>query len=186
VCLGGRMIFKHGLNFNLLISLIEQTHKQFQQQAIKAVNIALTIRNWLVGYYIVEFEQKGEDRAEYRSKLLSKLAESSKHIKGFDERSFRNFRLFYKQYPQIQRHILSHFPNLSIWGSVTPKFDTHTDLVPVEKILSHLSYTHLENLFTIKDPLKRAFYEIESIKGTWSVRELKRQINSLYYERMAI
>lgn len=127
--LGGRMIFKHGLNFNLLISLIEQTHKQFQQQAIKAVNIALTIRNWLVGYYIVEFEQKGEDRAEYGSKLLSKLAESSKHIKGFDERSFRNFRLFYKQYPQIQRHILSHFPNLSIWGSVTPKFDTHTDLV---------------------------------------------------------
>ena len=61
---------KNGLNFNLLISLIEQTHKQFQQQAIKAVNIALTIRNWLVGYYIVEFEQKGEDRAEYGSKLL--------------------------------------------------------------------------------------------------------------------
>jgi hypothetical protein len=55
----------------------------------------------------------GEDRAHYGSKLLSKLAEQSKHIKGFDERSFRNFRLFYKQYPQIQNYILNYFPNLS-------------------------------------------------------------------------
>jgi predicted nuclease of restriction endonuclease-like (RecB) superfamily len=169
------------------------------------VNVSLTIRNWLVGYYIVEFEQKGEDRAEYGSKLLSKLAESSKHIKGFDERSFRNFRLFYKQYPQIQTYILSHFPNLSIWGSATAELDLSakseeiairgslttesenaTILVPAEKILSNLSYTHLELLFTLDDPLKRAFYEIECIKGTWSVRELKRQINSLYFERMGM
>ena len=196
---------KDALNFNSLVSLVEQTHLHFQQQAVKAVNVSLTIRNWLVGYYIVEFEQKGEDRAEYGSKLLSKLAESSKHIKGFDERSFRNFRLFYKQYPQIHTYILSHFPNLSIWGSATAELDLSTQsegiairgslttesenatiLVPAEKILSNLSYTHLELLFTLDDTLKRAFYEIESIKGTWSVRELKRQINSLYFERMGM
>jgi predicted nuclease of restriction endonuclease-like (RecB) superfamily len=196
---------KDALNFNSLVSLVEQTHVHFQQQAVKAVNVSLTIRNWLVGYYIVEFEQKGEDRAEYGSKLLSKLAESSKHIKGFDERSFRNFRLFYKQYPQIHNYILSHFPNLSIWGSATAELDLSaqyeeiairgslttesenaTILVPAEKILSNLSYTHLELLFTLDDPLKRAFYEIECIKGTWSVRELKRQINSLYFERMGM
>ncbi len=196
---------KDALNYNSLVSLVEQTHLHFHQQAVKAVNVSLTIRNWLVGYYIVEFEQKGEDRAEYGSKLLSKLAESSKHIKGFDERSFRNFRLFYKQYPQIQTYILSHFPNLSIWGSATAELDLSakseeiairgsqttesenaTILVPAEKILSNLSYTHLELLFTLDDPLKRAFYEIECIKGTWSVRELKRQINSLYFERMGM
>ncbi len=166
------------------------------------MNVSLTIRNWLVGFYIVEFEQKGEDRAEYGSKLLSKLTESSKHIKGFDERSFRNFRLFYKQYPHIQAYILSYFPNLSIWGSPTTELDLSTQkegiairgsltteseiatiLMPPEKLLSNLSYTHLEQLFTIEDPLKRSFYEIECIKGTWSVRELKRQINSLYFER---
>jgi predicted nuclease of restriction endonuclease-like (RecB) superfamily len=196
---------KDALNFNSLVSLVEQTHLHFQQQAVKAVNVSLSIRNWLVGYYIVEFEQKGEDRAEYGSKLLSKLAERSKHIKGFDERSFRNFRLFYKQYPQIQTYILSHFPSLSIWGSATAELDLSaqsvgiairgslttesentTILVPAEKILSNLSYTHLELLFTLDDPLKRAFYEIECIKGTWSVRELKRQINSLYFERMGM
>ncbi len=84
------------MNFESLVSVVEQTHLRFKQQAVKAVNVSLTVRNWLVGYYIVEFEQKGEDRAKYGSKLLSKLAENSKHIKGFDERSFRNFRLFYK------------------------------------------------------------------------------------------
>lgn len=190
------------MKFENLISVIEQTHLHFHQQAVKAINVSLTIRNWLVGYYIVEFEQKGEDRAEYGSKLLSKLAESSKHIKGFDERSFRNFRLFYKQYPHIRSYILSHFPKLSIWGSLTTESDlraesegmairgaltTESDspamLVPADKILSNLSYTHLEQLFAIEDPLKRTFYEMECIKGTWSVRELKRQIDSLYFER---
>lgn len=136
---------------------------------------------------------------------MPKLAERSKHIKGFDERAFRNFRLFYKQYPQIQTYILSHFPSLSIWGSATAELNlsaqsegiairgslttesnTTDFLVPVDKIISNLSYTHLEQLFSIEDPLKRVFYEIECIKGTWSVRELKRQINSLYFERIGM
>jgi predicted nuclease of restriction endonuclease-like (RecB) superfamily len=190
------------MKFEVLVDVIQNTHQHFQTQANKAVNISLTLRNWMIGFYIVEFEQKGEDRAEYGSKLLSKLAENSKHIKGLDERSFRNFRFFYKQYPQIQSYILNHFPKLSIWwsptteldfkaksdrmairGSVTAESDTTNILVPVEKILNHLSYTHLELLCTMEDLLKRTFYEIECIKGTWSVRELKRQINSLYYER---
>jgi predicted nuclease of restriction endonuclease-like (RecB) superfamily len=56
-------------------------------------------------------------------------------------------------------------------------------LVPPEKILSELSYTHLVQLLPVKDPLKRAFYEVECIKGSWSVRELQRQIETLYFER---
>jgi len=56
---------KEVLNFNSLVSLVEQTHLHFQQQAAKAVNVSLTIRNYLIGFYLVEFEQKGEDRAAY-------------------------------------------------------------------------------------------------------------------------
>jgi hypothetical protein len=89
------------MKFDNLVATIEQTHQHFQQQAVKAVNISLTVRNWLVGYYIVEFEQNGEERAAYGSNLLKKLAERCKSIKGFDERSFRNFRLFYKLYPHL-------------------------------------------------------------------------------------
>ena len=190
------------LNFGSLVSVIEQTHQHFQQQAVKAVNVSLTVRNWLVGYFIVTFEQKGEDRAAYGSKLLSNLAESSKNIKGFDERSFRNFRLFYKLYPHLQTYIANKLPVMPIWGSLTTELSLNHEnedfaimqslttesksldfLVPAEKIISQLSYSHIEQLLPIQDSLKRAFYEVECIKGIWSVRELKRQINSLYFER---
>jgi hypothetical protein len=63
------------MNFESLVSLIEQTHHHFQQQAVKAVNVSLTVRNWLVGFYIVEFEQNGKDRAAYGQQLFKVLAQ---------------------------------------------------------------------------------------------------------------
>jgi predicted nuclease of restriction endonuclease-like (RecB) superfamily len=66
--------------------------------------------------------------------------------------------------------------------SMIAKFDGDF-LVKPQRLLSELSYTHLVQLFPIKDYLKRAFYEIECINGSWSVRELQRQIGTLYYER---
>ena len=61
------------MNFDLLLNTIQQTHTVFQQNAVKAVNMSLTLRNWLIGYYIVEFEQNGEDRAIYGDKLIPNL-----------------------------------------------------------------------------------------------------------------
>ena len=62
-------------NFHSLVETIQQTHHALQAQAVRAVNMGLTLRNWLIGFYIVEFEQKGEDRAEYGDKLLLKLSQ---------------------------------------------------------------------------------------------------------------
>ena len=72
-----------------------------------------------------------------------------------------------------------------IQQSVIAKSVTIIELqsLPVEKLVRKLSFTHLTLLFPIEDPIKRFFYEVECIKGTWSVRELKRQIDSLYFER---
>jgi len=189
-------------NFNKLVSTIQQLHQQLQQSAVNAVNQMLTIRNWLIGYYIVEFEQNGKDRAEYGKSLLKSIAGNLTHIKGLDERSLRRFRLFYLYYPQIADTIRGSvtpiFEQIEIRGSLTPILpDTEkmgavapqlkTGLfVPGDKILSKLSYTHIEQLLGIDEPLKRTFYEIECIKGAWSVRELKRQINSLYFERSGL
>ena len=53
------------MNFELLINNVQNAHQSTQQSAVKAVNVYLTVRNWLIGYYIVEFEQNGEDRAQY-------------------------------------------------------------------------------------------------------------------------
>jgi predicted nuclease of restriction endonuclease-like (RecB) superfamily len=58
--------------------------------------------------------------------------------------------------------------------------------VPVGQIIAKLSFSHLTELLPIEDPLKRAFYEVECIKGNWSVRELRRQISTLYFERMGL
>lgn len=110
------------MNFESLIQSITGLHHHFQQQAAKAVNVQLTLRNWLVGYYIVEFEQRGDERAAYGDKLLAKLALRCKAIKGFDERSFRNFRLFYLRYPQLAQLIAERVTQFPILGSVTTEF----------------------------------------------------------------
>jgi predicted nuclease of restriction endonuclease-like (RecB) superfamily len=189
------------MRFEHLVSSIEQTHLHFQQQAAKAVNVSLTIRNFLIGFYIVEFEQKGEDRAAYGAGLLIKLAAEIK-IKGLVSSELSRCRQFYFCYPQIVGLLTQeygHSASLSIFGSLPQKSALDLELsirqsqpseaaasglhVSAEKLVEKLSYTHLVELIKIQDGLKRAFYEIECIKGTWSVRELKRQINSLYFER---
>ena len=189
-------------NFQDLITTIEQIHTHLQASAVHAVNQSLTMRNWLIGYYIVEFEQDGADRAEYGVKLLQSIATKLRHIKGLDERALRRFRKFYQIYP----HLI-----LGIRGTVSPilkELDAaslglpeelskevilstiaspaHSLQVPAEKIISRLSYSHIELLIKIEDPLKRTFYEWECIKGTWSVRELRRQMGSLYFERSGL
>jgi predicted nuclease of restriction endonuclease-like (RecB) superfamily len=194
-------MIKKALNFESLVAEIEQTHQHFQQQAVKAVNMSLTIRNYLIGFYIVEFEQNGEDRAAYGSKLLDSLA-AKLSIKGLVSAEISRCRQFYFCYPQILGTLTQEFKNLvpqhilgtlsqestmgvepSIMESSTPQSTKPNLHVPGEKLLSKLSFSHLVELIKIQDHLKRTFYEIECIKGTWSVRALKRQINSLYFER---
>jgi predicted nuclease of restriction endonuclease-like (RecB) superfamily len=214
-------------DFQQLITTIAQVHDHLQAAAANAVNQALTIRNWLIGFYIVEFEQGGEDKARYGERLLPTMAAELQHIKGFDERSLRRFRQFYLTYPQISEALSDQFirsltvgslpqllggapirgtlsPKLenqltaSILGSNSPESEFEAKVgsvstllpkklqVPPDKLITKLSYSHLELLLNVDEPLKRTFYELECIKGTWSVRELKRQINSLYFERSGL
>lgn len=184
------------LNLSALSTTIQQVHLTLQASAANAVNKTLTIRNWLIGYYIVEYEQKGQDRAEYGTNLLSNLAKRLNSIKGLDERSLRNIRQFYSVYSflseSIRGSLTSELRIHEIWGSLTPELKNtnkqanHSILTPPEVLISKLSYTHFELLIKVSDQLKRTFYELECIKGTWSVRELKRQISSLYFERSGL
>ncbi len=189
------------MNFDLLLNTIQQTHTVFQQNAVKAVNMSLTIRNWLIGYYIVEFEQNGEDRAKYGDKLIPNLV-SGLNSKSLSFRNLNLFRQFYLLYPQIvqtlsaQLEQLQHSSNFPILQSVSAELENQETVViktaekrleiPPQKLITNLSFSHLVELFPIKDPLQRLFYEMECIKGTWSVRELRRQINTLYFERSAL
>ncbi len=194
-------------NFSKLISTIEQVHGHMQTSAVNAVNQSLTIRNWLIGYYIVEFEQNGEDRAVYGTDLLGRISKKIK-IKGLSAPELSRCRQFYIVYPQIlgtPSQIFKNKINNEILGTVSqessfiraklsPKITASPDNSPSkqqlqvtpEKILNKLSFSHLIELIKINSSLKRTFYELECIKGTWSVRELKRQINSLYFERSGL
>lgn len=181
------------MNFERLIHACTQAHHYLQGTAISAVNQSLTIRNWLFGYYIVEYEQKGEDRAKYGTELLKKLADrlSGKKIKGLYERNLRNCRQFYVVYPEISQVLCDYALPGSIWRSVTAKShkeqkDRSFTGVDINMLLSRLSYTHIIELIWEKDSIKRVFYEVEAIKGNWSVRQLKRQMNSLLYERTGL
>ena len=131
------------MNFQLLINSINQTHQHFQQKASRAVNVSLTLRNWLIGYYIVEFEQNGDERAQYGNKLLLRLAESCSHIKGIDERTLRNFRLFYQCYPQFNTIADNELKALPIRRSVTSELQS-IDIQTNEANIYHSSETNSE------------------------------------------
>ncbi len=193
------------MNYKLLVKTISQTHYNLQKSATKAINLALTIRNWLIGYYIVEFEQQGEDRAAYGAELINRLAESLNQ----DSMSYRNlnlFRQFYIAYDQIsptisaklkllgldlsqniipltEKALLSDNLNVEILQTPSAELSYKSMDIVDENLIIRLSFSHFSLLIQINDIIKRRFYENECIKGNWSVRELKRQINSLYFER---
>lgn len=119
------------MNYNELIAQIDNTHQVLQKSAVKAVNTHITLRNWLIGFYIVEFEQKGDDRAKYGSKLLDKIA-GSIQIKGLTSPELSRCRQFYSTYKQLLNYldflpIFSHIKNKlldsQILGSSTQEFE---------------------------------------------------------------
>ena len=186
------------MNFEALVKHINTIQNTLQVQAAHAVNLALTSRNWLMGCYIVEFEQNGEDRAAYGEQLLKKLEQRLK-IKGLNERRFREFRRLYLVYPQLKEPISQYIASQiqirqsltaesenGIWKFSTEPLQTETWMIPADRLFNRLSSTHLNTISGIENPVKRAFYEMETMRGCWSVKELERQIASLYYERSGL
>ena len=194
------------MNFESLVGRINQVQDMLQAQTAHAINLAVTARNWLVGFYIVEFEQHGEDRARYGENLLKNLAKRLNR-RGLGERRLYEFRLTYIIYPQIGQVIADYIAKNNrqdILRLPTAKLQIVENLedenlrlltakshgeewqTPADRLFNRLSATHLVLLSNIKDPLKRAFYEQETIRGCWTVKELDRQISSQYYERMGL
>ncbi len=175
---------KDAPSFEELSASILKTHHSAQSNAFKAVNQMATLRNWLIGCYIVEYEQKGSDRAKYGDRLLKRLEEKV-NTKGLNVTLFQTSRLFYNYYPQVASLIYatsSHkLQTEPICATTSHKFVTSAN-----EILSKLSFSHIREIMTQNDPLARFFYETECIKGTWSVKELRRQIATNLYFRSGV
>ena len=170
--------------FDDLSASVLQTHQTAQTGALRAVNQLATLRNWLIGCYIVEYEQKGCDRAKYGDRLLKRLEERV-NTKGLNVTLFQISRVFYNYYPQIGEMIYatpSHkLPKEQICATASHKFMTSG-----KDLLSKLSFSHIREILTQDDPLARFFYEMECIKGTWTVKELRRQIATNLYFRSGV
>ena len=192
-------------DFDNLVELCRRTHEETRHSAARAVDRSLVARNWLFGWYIVEYEQHGADRAEYGAQTMKRLSAALKARigRGFSMDSLEQMRRFYLLY----RHLGSEpsetaKPKTSSQISGSPEIsETASRKFPVpvmglpgivqtlsaelEKRFS-LAWSHYVTLLTIDNSEERRFYELEAAGNGWSVRELERQIASSLYERLAL
>ena len=194
------------VDFEALVGRIQTASDALRQDALVVINRSVTARAWLTGYYIVEYEQHGKDRAEYGTELLRAL--STRLGKAhYSVPSLKKFRQFYKVYPELASPIAQYLQDRFGKGQspiiqlpLSEERKGYSAIIQSENnqntdescedikispfvLFGRLSYTHIVELLHLDDDLQRTFYAFEAIRGTWSVRELQRQIDSNYYVR---
>ncbi len=163
--------------------------EEARRTSVRAVNTIMTATYWEIGRRIVEYEQDGDARAEYGSTLLKRLAAdlTTRFGRGFSERNLEQMRLFYVGWR------ISQTPS----AKLTHGGESDSNLTPQTPIAKSspaevatprfsLPWSHYVRLMSTKNPEARAFYEAEALRGGWSVRQLDRQISSLFYERTSL
>ena len=146
-------------SFDHLSELVQQLHDSAYSATVKAINRFATIRNYVIGFYIVEYEQHGNDRAKYGERLLKRLTERV-NKRGINETLLKNCRRFYSTYPQIKDYLTGQ-----ISPTTSDKFGT-----PAIELISKLSFSHIVEILFVDDPWARFFYETECIRCCWSVK----------------
>jgi len=180
-------------NFESLATTIQQTNSFFLDKVQRQVNTALTLRNWIIGYYIVEYEQSGKDRADYGLGLFKAIAKRliKMEVKSLQERNLYLCRDFYRAYPQILQTVaaksyLVDFKQFSILQTVSAILPEPDESANLNLLLTNLSFSHFIELLKADTDVKRRFYEVHAIQNNWGVRDLKRAIESLLYERTGL
>ena len=144
--------------YNALLQNVGNALTQGRSRAAAAVNAAMVQTYWEIGRQIVEYEQKGNERAEYGTELLKRLSRdlTERYGKGFGKSNIFAMRRFFLLYQKFQT------------------------------VSGKLTWSHYVELLKVDDPLERSFYEKESEQSHWGVRELKRQMNSMLFQRLAL
>ena len=182
-------------DFERLVELCRRTHEKTRYTAARAIDRSLVVRNWLFGWYIVEFEGGASARRElYGKKLISRLSHrlKSNGIKGCSPTNLRKCREFYQVFAEIRQTVsaksgepsdVQRTPSVeSLEPSVNGAPPSLTKLAG----RFQLGWSHYVTLLSVTNPDARRFYELEAEGSGWSVRELKRQLDSSLYERLAL
>jgi len=189
-------------NLDKLIELCYSTNEHLKQRAARSVDITLVVRNWLFGYYIVEYENAGAERKEmYGKKLIDTVSTELKNkgLRGVSPTNIRKFREFYESFSidtEIQQTVSvksSGSKNQEIQQTLSVgSIQTVLELSSLNELSTFLAnmfklgWSHYVVLLTIDSRDERKFYEYEAVANDWSVRELERQISSSLYERLAL
>lgn len=178
-----------------IVALLEAARRA----AARSVNAMMTASYWEIGRRIVEFEQAGKERAAYGQALLKRLSAdlSARFGRGFSERNLEQMRLFYLSWPQekISQTASAKLPSTRIAQTASVALVSGSNAETVSRnfidlaSLAHafpLPWSAYVRLLSVKNPQARAFYETETLRCGWSVRQLDRQVNSQFYERTAL
>lgn len=179
--------------YRSLVSGISDVIEEAKVAAARSVNAAMTVAYWLIGQHIVEFEQGGRKRAGYGEGVVERLAAdlTARHGRGFSVRNIRQMRTFYEAWPVQQAAELDvdqkrQTPSAELGTEQkrqTPSAESQLARIAPRFPLPWSAYVRL---LSVKNPHARSFYEAETLRGGWSVRQLDRQINSQFYERTAL
>ena len=159
-----------------LLSGVSGLLDEARRAAARSVNTILTATYWEIGRRIVEYEQKGEERAEYGGQVLLRLSKdlNQRFGRGFSPDNIELMRRFYQAYPTAK--LMGNKSSLGWQGEISETLSRKFTL----------SWSCYVRLLALDDPHKRDFYEEEARRAGWSVREIDRQINSMLYERVAL
>lgn len=150
--------------------------------AVRSVNAIMTAAYWLIGQYIVEFEQAGNKQANYGEEIVKRLSTdlSTRFGRGFSGRNIWQMRAFYLAWPSLKKISGEH-----VNPSILQTLSAESSLRRIAPYFP-LPWSAYVRLLSVKNQHARNFYETEALHGSWSVRQLDRQINSQFYERTAL
>lgn len=171
--------------FENVVEIIEQARKFVGRTA----DLTMTVSYFEIGRMIVEKEQDGKNRAEYGKKLIRGLSEflTNKFKKGFSLSTLKNAKQFYIMFaPKIQQTMFGELPETSNETKSQTMFGQLPITVKNAADCFKVSWSHYLILMRIENEKERQFYEIETAKQNWTVRQLQRQYNSSLYERLAL
>jgi predicted nuclease of restriction endonuclease-like (RecB) superfamily len=175
--------------YDSVLSDIVDLLEAARRASARTINAFMTATYWEIGRRIIEYEQGGRKRAEYGRALLKQLSSdlNTRFGRGFSERNLEQMRLFYTSWPISQTLSAKSEPTEAI--QIAPH-DVQDRVYQAETFARSkqfpLSWSHYVALLSVKDQYARGFYETEALRGGWSVRQLNRQINTMFYERTAL
>ena len=175
--------------YDAILTDVVRLLEQARHAAGRAVNAVITTTYWHIGRRIVEWEQQGSERAQYGSALMRRLAAdlTSRFGRGFSQRNLEQMRLFYVSWPIAQTVSAHSRPAIPSANTQTPSGELATaPIVQTPSARFPLPWSHYVRLMSVKNDFARQFYEAEALRGGWTVRQLDRQIDSLFYERTAL